>query len=173
VSQVNVGGKETSEAGGRIRAVLDTNVWVDIFLHDVILPPKQPYTAILDAFFDDKFEPVYCAETRDELEQVLKYAKSVGIKYNTSPALVDEFIQSMLQDQHAGVFVEITGEVFVCSDEDDDKFAEAAVVGHARYLVSNDPHLHEHAVKQYLAPHGIRVLWAPEFRKILDQIPAK
>lgn len=165
-------GDLSNEEDCRLRVVLDTNVLVGMFLHDVILPPQHPYTDILDAFFDGKFAPIYCAETRDELDVVLKYAKSVGRKYNISPDLVDEFIQSVLQDEHAGILVTITSEIFVSSDVDDDKFAEAAAVGGAAYLVTNDPHLHEQAVKGYLAGYKCRVLLPYQFRGVLRNIPA-
>ncbi len=53
------------------------------------------------------------------------------------------------------------------SDEEDDVFIETAVIGEARYLVSEDAHLRENAVKRHLDRHGIRVLYPKQFRKSL------
>jgi predicted nucleic acid-binding protein len=160
------------DSDGPLRAVLDTNVWVNIFLHKTVRDPKQPYAEIDEALKAREFVPVYCPETRDELEYMLKRGKNVGVKYNIRPELVDEFLGAIFYEADAGVFVEIAGNVFVSSDPDDDMFAEAAVAGRAQFLVTEDPHLHEHSVKQYLCPHGIRVVWPNQFRQALRGLRA-
>jgi predicted nucleic acid-binding protein len=158
------------EPDGPVKAVIDTNVWVNIFLQKAVSDPRQPYADIDSALKDREFVPIYCAETRDELDYILKDGRNVGVKYKIRPDLVDDFIGAIFYE--AGIFVEITGYVFVSSDEDDDMFAEAAVVGGAQFLVTEDPDLHEDSVKQYLCPHGIRVIWPNQFRRMLGELRA-
>lgn len=151
----------------RLLAVLDTQVWIDIFLRQAILDPTQPYTAIFDAFLDDEFIPVYCRQTFDELHWMLSASRDVAQHYRIDPLDARDFVEAIFYQ--AGEFVAITGQVHVSSDPKDDLFVEAALTAKAAVLVAEDAHLHESAVHTLLGKNGIKLLYPKQFRKLLSE----
>jgi predicted nucleic acid-binding protein len=147
-----------------IRAVLDTGVWVDIYLQNEIYDPKQPYRAILDAFFAREFVPVYSEETFDELLRVLTRGRLIA-KHGIDPVKGGAFVGIVLTK--AAEEVSIEGAFHVSTDEDDDPIAETALVAKVDFLVADDQHLHEPRVIAALQAAGIKVVWAKQFRKAL------
>ncbi len=145
--------------------VLDTQVWIDIYLRLAILDPAQPYIAIFDALTDDEFVPVYSRPTFEELKRMLTASRDVARRYHIDPADAVEFIESIFYG--AGEFVEITSTLHVSSDVDDDMFVETAIVASAHVLVAENRDLHEPAVRHLLHEHGIAVLYPKQFRTLL------
>jgi len=150
----------------KIRAVLDTNVWINVFLHKFIRPPKQPYRDIGDALANGEFVAVYCEECFDELVYMLTES-NLARAYGIDPIKGGEFVGIALTK--SGEQVEITGDVAFSSDPDDDAFAEAALVGQVDFLVTDDTDLHEEAVIARLRNAGVRVVWSKQFRTALQQ----
>lgn len=152
------------------RAVIDTQVWVFVFEHEILedFESKQPYRAILEALEAGQFVPIFSPETLAELQYMLTKSKTVAQRFNIDGALAQYFIDAISASEVGAVMVEILQPPQICSDPDDDDFIETAVVGKARYLVSEDAHLHEDAVKRHLAGHGIRVIYPRQFRKMLE-----
>lgn len=150
-----------------IRAVIDTQIWIKIYLRlGVRLDPKQPYTDITASLHAGEVTPIYCAETIEELDYMLTRSVDVAQYFHLDPATSRAFVRDYVCA--LGEEVAISGAVHVSSDEDDDPFVEAAIIGHAECLVSDDQHLHEAKVTLELRKHGIRpTLWSPEFRKLL------
>lgn len=147
-------------------AVLDTQVWIDIYLRLAILDPTQPYTAIFDAFIDGEFIPVYSRPTFDELKYMLTSSRDVAQRFRIDVANATEFVESIFYG--AGEFAEISGEIQVSSDKRDDMFVETAMVAHAYALVAEDGDLHEDPVRCLLRENGIRLLYPKQFRKLLE-----
>ncbi len=152
------------------RAVIDTQVWVFIFERETLhaFESKQPYRAILEALEDGQFAPVFSPATLDELQYLLTKSKAVAQRFNIDVTLAEYFIEAISSVDVGAVVVDIGEPHRVCSDPDDDAFIETAIVGKARYLVSEDGDLHEDAVKRHLTAHGIRVVYPNQFRKILE-----
>ncbi len=152
---------------GRERAVIDTQVWVFIFEHETLenFESKQPYRTILEALEVRRFVPIFSSETLDELRYVLTKSKAVAQRFNVDQVLARYFIDAISSAEVGAVIVEIKDPPRISSDREDDVFIETAVIGEARYLVSEDAHLHENAVKRHLDRHGIRVLYPKQFRK--------
>ena len=149
----------------RLLVVLDTQVWVDIYLRLAILDPSQPYAAIFDALTDDEFVPVYSRPTLDELKRILTTSPDVAQYYRIDAADAVEFIESIFYG--VGEFVEITGTLHVSSDVDDDMFVETAIAARAHVLVAENRDLHEPAVRRLLHGHRVAVLYPKQFRKLL------
>ncbi len=145
--------------------VLDTQVWIDIYLRLAILDPSQPYTAIFDALSDDEFVPVYSRPTLDELRRMLTTSRAVAQHYRIDPNDAVEFIESIFYG--VGEFVEITGTLRVSSDVDDDMFVETAIAARAHVLVAENRDLHEPAVRRLLHAKGVAVLYPKQFRNFL------
>jgi len=149
-------------------AVLDTQVWVHIFLRLALkMDPRQPYTAIFEAFTNDEFIPVISRPTYDELQRMLTTSRSVAQFYQIDRGEATEFAESVY---FVSEFVEITGALHVSSDPDDDMFVETAIVANANILVAEDSHLHEPLVQQLLREHHIKVMYPRHFRKKLDEL---
>jgi len=153
--------------------VIDTQVWVFVFQHETLsvegFDSKQPYRAILEALEAGEFAPVFAPETLDELEYILTQSTVVARKFNLDTDLASRFIEAISSTDIGAVMVDIDRTLKVCSDEDDDCFVEAAIAGKARYLVSEDAHLHEDAVRAELRKHDIRVVYPRQFRKALAE----
>lgn len=112
--------------------------------------------------------PVFSPDTIDELRYMLTKSKDVAQRFNVDVALAEYFIEAITSAETGAVVVEIVDPPAVCSDPDDDYVIETAVAGKARYLVSEDGHLHERAVRHHLAQYGIKVLYPRQFRKVLQ-----
>lgn len=157
----------------RPNVVIDTQVWVFVFEHESLavegFNSRQPYRAILEALEAGEFAPVFAPETLAELEYMLKRSASVARKFNIDAELAGYFIEAVSSFEVGAIVVDIDNTLSVCSDPDDNCFIEAAIVGKARYLVSEDGHLHEEAVKGELRNHGIRVVYPAQFRKALAE----
>lgn len=150
----------------KLRVVIDTNVWINVFVHKFLKSPKQPYTEIASALTAGEFVPVYCEECFDELVYMLTDSE-LAKHYGIDPVKGGEFVGIVLAK--GGEQVEITGNVFLSSDPDDDAFAETALVGQVDILVSDDKDLHEVAVTTELGKSDIRVLWSSQFRAVLKR----
>lgn len=151
-----------------IRAVIDTQIWIFTYLnefHDDDAS-KQPYRAILEALEAGKFVPAFSPETLDELKYMLTSSQSVSRKFRVDRTLAEYFVDAISSTSVGAVLVEIGEPPAVSSDPDDDEFIETAIVAHAQYLVSEDKHLHEGPVYEYLNARGIRVLYPNQFRKL-------
>jgi predicted nucleic acid-binding protein len=152
------------------RAVLDTQVWVFVFEHEVLddFNSKQPFRAILEALERGDFIPVHSHDSLDELHCVLTESKAVAQRFNIDRKLAEYFIEAVSSSEISAVVVDIDPPPYVSSDPDDDYIIETAVAGKARYLVSEDAHLHEPAVIEHLRQRGISVVYPKQFRKILE-----
>lgn len=116
-----------------MEAVLDTNVVVS-----ALLSPKGPPAEIIRAWRAHSFTWVTSPALLDELERVLRYPR---IRQHL--AWVDdelaEFLE-LIRRQARVVSPSQTLEV-IQDDPDDNRVLEAAVEGHAEYVVSGDRHL--------------------------------
>jgi len=153
--------------GSPLLAVIDTQVWVDIYLGQAIRNPTQPYLAIFDAFIEGEFIPVYSRPTFEELKRILTTSRNVAQYYRLNAADATEFVEAIFYE--AGEYVQITGTVHVSSDVDDDMFVETAIVARAHVLVAENRDLHEPAVRELLTKNGVRVLYPKQFRKFLEE----
>jgi putative PIN family toxin of toxin-antitoxin system len=106
--------------------VLDTNVLL------VSIPTKSIYRPILDALIDGKFELVLSNDILSE------YIEIIERKANS---IVANNIAEMLLNLDNLKKVEIYFEwKLIDKDPDDNKYIDAAIVGRADFIVSNDQH---------------------------------
>ncbi|MBI2151296.1 putative toxin-antitoxin system toxin component, PIN family [Candidatus Woesearchaeota archaeon] len=134
----------------RIRAVLDTNVFVS-GIHWTGASKK-----VLRAWMEGKFLLVSSLPIIDEIIRVL-----MAFKVPLEPEDISWW-ESLILEKSSLVFP-VEHLTVVKNDPDDDKFIEAAVEGNARYIVSQDKHLLN--IKEY---SGIKILHPDEFLELLD-----
>jgi uncharacterized protein len=117
-----------------MRAVVDTGVLVSALIR------RQGTTGdVLRALRDGRFTIVYTTDILVEIIDVLGRA-SMRAKYQIEPDDISALINLM---RLRGELVSPIRNVSVCRDPEDDKFLEAALAGHADYIVSGDGDLLE------------------------------
>ncbi|MDP8224104.1 MAG: putative toxin-antitoxin system toxin component, PIN family [Candidatus Lernaella stagnicola] len=138
------------------RIVLDTNILVG-----GIMGPDSASAKIVDAFLAGALNVVASPETIHEARLVFR--RHGGIR--TIPGgreRAERVLRALAED--ARVVRNSTLPYPVCEDPSDDKFFAAAVVGNARYIVSNDKHLRR--VGSY---KGVKVLGSHRFAEEFPQ----
>lgn len=106
--------------------VLDTNVLL------VSIPPKSIYRPIFDALIDGKFHLVLSNDILSEYTEVIE---------RKANAVVSNNIAEMLLNLDNLNKVEVHFEwKLIDKDPDDNKYVDAAIVGAADFIVSNDQH---------------------------------
>lgn len=116
-----------------MRVLLDTNIML------VITPYFSAYRWVYDALRDRQFELVVSTEILNEYAELLERHYSADFAERTLLAL-DNF-DTVVRVEPAYRFRLIE------DDPDDDKFTDAAVVGNADYVVTNDRHFdHLHTI---------------------------
>ncbi len=137
----------------KVRAVVDTNIFVSGFIHQEGLPGQ-----ILVAWRAVRFELITSAEINEEILEVLNRPR-IRERYHIGDRIID--IGAILYT-HA-TLVEPKLRVKVSRDPDDNKFLEAALQGRASYIVTGDK-------KDLLIMKefkGIRIITPAQFIKII------
>lgn len=106
-----------------MRVVIDTNVLVSS------LSPKSVYHWIIEALFNERFEPYVTDEILFEYEEILRLKYSEKVANNFMLAL-----QELPNVQYAQVYFRWN---FI-KDEDDNRFVDCYVAAGSSYLLSND-----------------------------------
>jgi putative PIN family toxin of toxin-antitoxin system len=109
-----------------MRAVLDTNIVMSgIFWQGT--PSK-----ILEAAFGQKFRLILSLQIIQEYKRILQLMESKYPSVTAGSDILDKLIVG------ADIVSTTLLSKAVCSDPDDDKFLEAAIAGHAKYIASGD-----------------------------------
>lgn len=135
--------------GEKTRVVLDTNIWISIFLSKVL---AREFEKLL---IEEKIEIFTSKEILKEISRVLEYPKikkileSSGIR---SKEVIEEILKVSTVVNPKEKFTVIE------EDPEDNKFVECAVEACAEFLVSGDKHLLN--LGQF---KGIKIISAREF----------
>jgi len=121
---------------------------------------------LLPLVADGRFTLLLSTPLVDELADVLSRRK-IAHRYRFTSEKAAAFLAEL---RRLAEWVEITGEVNVCGDPDDDALIETAERGQAVYVVSGDLHMRQEVVLDYLRARGIRVLTVREFLAELDDV---
>jgi uncharacterized protein len=142
-------------------AVIDTNVWTSA----VINPAGRP-ARVFEAYKAGWFELVTSDPLTEELADVLSRPK-VARKHGRHPGRAKELAETI---QEGAVVVEVSGEVALCRDPDDDAVIETALKGGAHVLVTRDDDLKaDSEVVRALEQAGVRVLTVTHFLAALEE----
>lgn len=109
-----------------MRVLLDTNILL------VITPYFSSYRWVYDALRAGHFELIVSTDILNEYAELLERQYSVVFAERT--LLVLDNLTTVIRVEPAYRFS------LIDSDPDDNKFADAAVVGNADYIVTNDRH---------------------------------
>jgi len=140
-----------------LRAVLDTNVWLDWLVFDD--PSTAPIKAAVDAGRAEVFIDAACEA---ELERALGY--DLGKRTVDAAACIAE-CRRVARRIESPVPEAERAKLPACRDRDDQKFLEAALAARAEFLLTRDRALLELAARvaafRILTPEG----FADAFRK--------
>ena len=109
-----------------MKVVLDTNVLL------ISLPSKSIYRPIFDALIDGKFELVLSNDILSEYIEIIERKTNFSVSNN-----IAEILLNLDNLNKVEVYFEWK---LVDKDPDDNKYVDAAVVGAADFIVSNDKH---------------------------------
>jgi putative PIN family toxin of toxin-antitoxin system len=106
--------------------VLDTNALL------VSIPKKSIYRPVLDALVDGKFDVVISNDILSEYVEIIERKANSTVANN-----IAEMLLSLDNLNKVEVYFEWK---LIRTDPDDNKYVDAAVVGSADYIVTNDQH---------------------------------
>ncbi|MDB4925075.1 MAG: hypothetical protein JWR23_1131 [Mucilaginibacter sp.] len=106
--------------------VLDTNVLL------VSIPLKSTYRPIFDALIDGKFDLVLSNDILSEYTEVIERKANAAVSTN-----IAEMLLNLDNLNKVDVYFEWK---LIDKDPDDNKYVDAAIVGTADFIVSNDQH---------------------------------
>jgi putative PIN family toxin of toxin-antitoxin system len=115
----------------RLRAVFDTNVFVSALLSR---NPTSPTQELIDRWLAGDFDLLVTNAIVNELIEKLVERRVERTDIETFAALLDSMAE----------WIDVPDEAIepvVADDPDDDVIVACAVVGHADYLVTYDPHI--------------------------------
>lgn len=142
-----------------IRAVLDTNIFLRALIRKGNISHK-----ILQLWQQDKFLLITSEDILNEISEVLKRSSLVE-KFGYDKNRVDQLIDLIRQK---AIFVKPEFSLNLCRDEHDDKFIDCAILGRAKFLISEDKDIIDDSnLKKQLVEYGIKTNSALEFYQIL------
>ena len=113
-------------------ALVDTNVWISAFLK-----PDGPPGEIIAAWARDEFSVVTSLSQLNEIAEVLTRPRLIRrFRYSHRDAV--RFVRLIAA---RATVVQITRDLKICRDPDDDEILEAAIIGKSQYLVTRDDDL--------------------------------
>jgi putative PIN family toxin of toxin-antitoxin system len=130
--------------------VLDTNALL------VSIPKKSIYRPILDALIDGKFDLVISNNILSEYIEIIE-RKANSIVANN----IAEMLLSLDNLNKVEVYFEWK---LIGNDPDDNKYVDAAIVGFADYIVTNDQHFK--TLKSINFPH-VKTLSIEDFLHLI------
>jgi putative PIN family toxin of toxin-antitoxin system len=111
---------------GMLKVVLDTNILLSS------ISRKSPYSYILTALFENKYE--LCVST----EILLEYEEKIITFFDAQVA--ETLISALLMRSNVKKIEPYFDLYLIKNDIDDNKFVNCAFAGNVHYLVSNDKH---------------------------------
>jgi putative PIN family toxin of toxin-antitoxin system len=135
----------------RLKAVLDTNVYISAFQY-----PKGRNAVLWDAAIAGRFRLVVSPAIIREMAGVLR------ADFNWSEDRVQNAVRIVARVAGKGIVIPHTRVQVVTADPDDNRILECAIDGRADLIVTNDHHLLD--LKAYL---GIPIIAGVDFRRTL------
>lgn len=137
-----------------MRIVIDTNVFISATFW------KGDSFKILEKVQNGELELVLSKDIIDEYNRVLNYEEI------TTKVKIKELEANFILGELVAMSLIVTPMIYhhtVKNDPDDDKFIDAAIQGHAKYIISQDRHLLD--IKE---SEGVKILKPEDFLKLLD-----
>jgi len=149
---------EVTERVRVIRAVLDTNIFLRALIRKGNISHK-----IFQLWQQGKFLLITSEDILNEISEVLKRS-SLLEKFGYDKNRVDQLIDLI---RRKAIFVKPEFSLKLCRDEHDDKFIDCAILGRAKFLVSEDKDIIDDLnLKKQLFEYGIETNSALDFYEI-------
>lgn len=140
-----------------VRAVIDTNIWVNPFG----FPAK-----LRKSFEDGVFLAVISEPMLAELADVLSRPRIKG-KYGITDADIEELL-ILIEERSEHVM--LSDGVNICRDKDDNLVIETAIKGKAEHLVTRDDDIKfDREVASFLLQHHVSVVSIAKFLSLINK----
>jgi putative PIN family toxin of toxin-antitoxin system len=140
-------------------AVIDTNVWVSIFLK-----PRGYAAQLLKPWLAGQLEVVISEPLVAELTEVLSRPR-LQAKRRYPRARADAYVNAI---RRRATLLSITGALRLCRDPDDDVVLETAITGRATHVVSRDEDIaRDTGLFEQLKQRGIEPITVARFLRVL------
>ncbi len=144
-----------------VKAVIDTNIWVSSLLNPFGFPAR-----LRTSFEDGDFSVVISVSMLEELADVLNRPK-IKDKFKIEEEDIAKLL-FLIEDRAEDV--NISGNVTICRDKDDDIIIETAIKGKAEYLVTRDDDIKfDRKVSLFLSQHGVTVISLSKFLTLISK----
>ncbi len=144
-----------------VKAVIDTNIWVSSLLNPFGFPAR-----LRTSFEDGDFSVVISVSMLEELADVLNRPK-IKDKFKIEEEDIAKLL-FLIEDRAEDV--NISGNVTICRDKDDDIIIETAIKGKAEYLVTRDDDIKfDRKVSSFLSQHGVTVISLSKFLTLISK----
>ena len=144
-----------------VKAVIDTNIWVSSLLNPFGFPAR-----LRTSFEDGDFNIVISVSMLEELADVLNRPK-IKDKFKIEEEDIAKLL-FLIEDRAEDV--NISGNVTICRDKDDDIIIETAIKGKAEYLVTRDDDIKfDRKVSSFLSQDGVTVISLSKFLSLISK----
>lgn len=113
----------------KIRAIIDTNVWVSALINKKGFPAE-----LKERYIKREFEAIISTPLIDEISEVLRRPR-IKDKYKITDQEINDAVEILV---NTGIKVNLTGSVNLCRDKKDNFVLETAMKGKANYLITRD-----------------------------------
>lgn len=142
-------------------ALLDTNVWVSAFLK-----PTGPPGQVVGGWRRGDFTAVTSLSQLTEIVEVLNRSRLIR-RFMYGHDEVETFVRLIAARAN---IVQISGDLKICRDPDDNEILEAAVRGKSQYLVTRDDDLKRDLdLIKAARRHRVRVVSVRQFLRRLSR----
>jgi putative PIN family toxin of toxin-antitoxin system len=146
----------------KIRAIIDTNVWISAFINRRGFPAK-----LKNHFINSKFESIISIPLIKEISEVMRRPR-IQDKYKIKDSEINQFIEILTA---TSIKIELKNNIHICRDKKDNFVLETAINGKANYIVTRDDDIKRDTdLIKHLKKHDIIILTVSRFLKILKKI---
>lgn len=142
-----------------VKAVIDTNIWVSALINPFGFPAR-----IREHFEKGSFTAVISAPIVEEIADVLSRPR-IRDKYGITD---NDIAELLILIEERAEDVQVSGDIDICRDKDDNLVIESAVKGKANFLVSRDYDIKfDNAVLSFLSKHNVSVISIAKFLGVI------
>ncbi len=145
----------------KIRAIIDTNVWISSFINRKGFPSK-----LKNYFINSQFESIISIPLIEEISEVIRRPR-IQHKYKIKELEINQFIEILTA---TSIKIGLKNNIHLCRDKKDNFILETAINGKANFIVTRDDDIkRDMDLIKNLKKYNIKILTVSQFLKILKK----